>query len=165
MEESPKCHNIRIVALTERNKNIELKLIGYVFIKDKTQVVFNPAINVFRNLHWTWHESGLVHSKADGRVYNRFKRQRLDKFKRCEQFLYMCDSVGVGEKINYTLCKNSQIFLIDARGFKKGIGLSIHLSDYNNVNLATKAFSDEPTHQSFIFWKSKPKVVINIIDK
>jgi len=55
-------------------------------------------------------------------------------------------------------------FAIDLKNFKKGIGLSIHATDYRNINKVAKAFFDKPQHQSFILWKSTPKIVVHAFD-
>ena len=58
-------HIIQIMGLTEENGNAILKLLGFIFVEDKKQIVFNPSIEGQKKLHWTWHEDGMVHSKGE----------------------------------------------------------------------------------------------------
>lgn len=161
---TPAKFKIQIVGLLEDNGMPVLKTLGFLFVENKTQVVFNPSLKSFKNMHWTWHKDGTVHARCNKKIYHKFKRYPLDKFKSSSQFLFSGERKEAKDNIPYTFCENSGIFMIDLRNFKKGIGLSIHISDYNNVNTVAKAFNDRAGHQCFIFWKSCPKIIIHAFD-
>ncbi len=160
-------HSIQIVSLLEENNKPILKTVGFIYIKDKNQIVFNPSMKDFKKMHWTWHEDGMVHIKGqDGKILTKHKRVPLNKFKGQSQFLFsaLIKQFSKERHIDYKLCEDSSVFLIDLRQFTKGLGLSIHMCDYLRVNKAMNIFKDKPHHQSFIYWKSNPKVVIIAFD-
>lgn len=158
-------HCIQILTLREENKQYIIKVAGFIFIEDKTQIVFNPSIKGFKKGHWTWHKDGKIHLKSDdGQVLVSHSRAPLSNFKGKSQFLFSGSAKDSDINIDYKLCKDSAVFLIDLRQFTKGLGLSIHVCDYFNVNRTVKIFKDKPRHQTFIYWKSTPKIVIIAFD-
>ena len=159
-------HLIQIMGLTEENDKKILKLLGFIFVEDRKQIVFNPSFTGQEKLHWTWHEDGMVHSKGDdGQKFHEFKTIPLGKFRGARQFLFSGFVKEFTEQhIDYKNCSDAVIFAIDLKNFKKGIGLSIHATDYRNINKVAKAFFDKPQHQSFILWKSTPKIVVHAFD-
>ncbi len=158
-------HCIQILTLREENNQYILKVVGFIFVEDKTQIVFNPSIKNFKAGHWTWHKDGKVHLKdSDGKVLVSHNRAPLSKFRGKRQFLFSGSTKDSNINIDYKLCEDSAVFLIDLRQFTKGLGLSVHVCDYFNVNRTVKTFEDKPHHQSFVYWKSNPKIVIIAFD-
>ena len=157
-------HLIQILTLRQENGQYMLKVVGFIFAEDKTQVVFNPSIENSRNGHWTWHKDGKIHLKYNNQVIFSKDSIPLNKFKGKRQFLFSGFTKDADINIDYKLVENASIFLIDLRQFTKGLGLSIHVCDYFNVNKTTKVFENKLHHQSFVYWKSNPKIVINAFD-
>jgi len=158
-------HCIQIVTLQEEKQKQIIKTVGFLFIEDKNQVVFNPCIKDYEKGHWTWHKDGKVHSKDNkGKQIHAFKRIPLSKFKGTSQFLFWGFIKDSGLHKEYKLCEDSAIFMIDLRQFDKGLGLSVHVCDYQNVNKTMKTFEEKLHHQSFIYWKSNPKIVLIAFD-
>jgi len=158
-------HCIQILTLREENQKQIIKLVGFIYAEDKKQIVFNPSMNDFKKLHWTWHEDGNVHIKGtDDKVIMKHKRVPLDKFKGQSQFLFSASAKDTNINLDYKLCEDSATFLIDLKQFQKGLGLSIHVCDYLRVNKVMNVFKDKPHHQSFVYWKSNPKIVVIAFD-
>lgn len=158
-------HKIQILTLREEKNQRIIKTVGFVYVEDKKQILFNPSIKGYRKGHWTWHKNGKGHYKDNkGKVIFKFKRIPLDKFKGQRQFLFSGSAKNTNFNLDYKLCEDAAIFLIDLRQFMKGLGLSIHACDYWNVNKTMKLFKDKPRHQSFVYWKSNPKIVIIAFD-
>lgn len=158
-------HCIQVLTLREDNEKQTIKTVGFIFVEDKKQIVFNPSIKEYNQAHLTWHKDGTVHMKDNkGIILFSDKKTTLNKFKGQCQFLFFGQIKDADLNIDYKLCEDSGIFLIDLRQFQKGLGLSVHICDYHNVNKTMKVFSDKPHHQSFVYWKSNPKVVLIAFD-
>ncbi len=161
-------HLIQIVGLRDKNNTPKLDTIGLVSIDDRNCVVFNPSIKGSKKVHWTLHKDGYQHIKDNnGRILCPTKRIPLEKLKQGFQFLFSSISLESAlSNFEYKPRGNQEygLFLVDLTKFKKGVGISIHISDTNHVNKCTKAFDNKPEHQCFIYWKSKPKLIIHIFD-
>lgn len=157
-------HLIQILTLKQENGQYIIKRVGFIFAEDKTQIVFNPSIKSSKNGHWTWHKDGKIWLKYNNQVIFSKNSIPLNKFKGKRQFLFSGLTKDADINIDYKLVENASIFLIDLKQFTKGLGLSIHVCDYFNVNKTTRVFEDKPHHQSFVYWKSNPKIVINAFD-
>ena len=95
----------------------------------------------------------------DGQKFHEFKTIPLSKFRGVRQFLFSGFVKEFTEQhIDYKNCYDAVIFAIDLKNFKKGIGLSIHATDYRNINKVAKVFFDKPQHQS------TPKIVVHAFD-
>lgn len=159
-------HIIQIVGL-QKKKNIPLlKTIGLIIIEDNKYVVFNPSVKGIKDLHWTLHEDGKFHVKQKGNIITSHQKIPLKNLKKGFQFLFSSTpSKQVGNSINYKLRGEEYgLFLVDLTNFKKGVGISIHISDTNHVNKCFNTFKNKPEHQCFIYWKSKPKIIIHVFD-
>lgn len=158
-------HIIQIITLTENSEKITLKKVGNLFVKDRDMIVFNPSIKGFKKGHWTWPKDGNLHLKDDkGSVISTAKRLPLNKFKGSSQFLFSGFSKESGIHIDYKHIENSTIILLDLRNYEKGVGLSIHVTDYENINKTMNIFKEKRNHQSFVYWKSVPKIVVIAFD-
>ena len=155
-------HIIQILALKEDNKKLTLTTVGFIFIKDRSTLVFNPSLKDkgLGKIHSTWHKDGtLTFQDGKGNIISKDKRKPLDKFKGQNQFLFQTYT-DINFNLDYKQRDDDGLFLIDLRKFTRGLGFSIHICDYNNINKATKQFEDKPNRQTFIYWKSNPKIVI-----
>jgi hypothetical protein len=159
-------HKIQILAIRNNSDNETIiNTVGFIYVEDKKQITFNHSLlrdyKKFNKIHHTWHEDGKVHMKDNtGKILFEHKKIPLSKFKGQTQFLFSAFDKDLLIHQDYNLCNDSAIFLIDIRKFRATLALSIHLCDYWNVNRAMKTFEDMPQHQSFVFWKSNPKIVI-----
>ena len=159
MEKNKHCIQI----LTLRDDGI--KIIGFLYVEDRKQIVYNYSIKGYEKGHLTWHKDGSVHTKDHkGKILFSHKRRSLNKFRGKSQFLFSASAKESNINLDYKLVEDSATFLIDIRQFSKSIGLSIHVCDYWNVNTTMKTFENKPHHQSFVYWKSNPKIVIIAFD-
>src|SRR3989338_1007577 len=113
-------HRIQILTLREENKQYVIRLAGFIFIEDKTQIVFNPSLVGSKKWHWTWHKNGKIHFKA-GKICLKSSaredffesRAPLSNFKGKRQFLFSASVKDSDINIDYKLCEDSAVFLID----------------------------------------------------
>lgn len=161
-----KTHGIQLTGLIDDDDGSHLILLGLIFIKDNDHITYNPCIKGYNNLRWTWHADGLVTTKENEKILQQHKRQRLDSFQKSDQFLSNGFPInGSTLKRDYKHIANSQIFTVDFRNFQSNqFNISIHVSAYNHVLKCSGIFSSELNHQTFIFSKSKPYIVVNFFE-
>jgi len=162
-------HKIQLVGIFGESNKERMVRIGFVVIKDREEVVFNPMFQGVKKLHWTWHKNGLLHSKDnDGKKLFECKRIPLDKFKGQSQML--CSAIPTKDSddfnlrfLEYKKVDNTQIFAIDLRNHNKLINISLHVCAYNQILKCVRNdfFRKKKNHQVFVYMKSTPYLVIH----
>ena len=159
-------HVIQIIGLQKEGGLPVLKTIGLVVVEDDSYVVYNPALKGQEKLHWTYHKDGTQHFKDhDGNIKHSIQKIPLENLNSTFQFLF----AGAWPKMKYNfdykvMGNNYGLFLVDLTNFKKNVSMSIHISNFEHLEKCCNLFFNYPEHQCFIYWKSKPKIVIHVWD-
>lgn len=157
-------HFIEILTLDINQWQKIIKTIGFLFIEDKNQIVFNLSMKNSKKLHYTRHKNWMIHMKDGDVLFPPSQRTPLDDFEWDEQALFYTIPKNSNLNSDYKVHDNSNLFLLDLRQFKKGIWLSVHLCDSQCVDKVVNAFKEKPNQQCFIYWKSTPKIILVAFD-